>query len=446
VTVAKMETARFVHVLARDEANMSLMYAVERGVTAVSDGPVALRAVSVVAGLVALVGTFALARRLFGLGAAFAAGLVFATSSFVLQFAQEARSSMLAAALLVLGANCLVRGVDDPRRRWWIGLALLTGLATYAHMLALLVLPAFAVCLMLLPRKHVPWRLAIESAVVTCVLVSPVLVTAVERHSNQPTAVPRLSLRVLGGVLAEAAGGGPLMLAAVAGCVGAGVWFLVRSMRGGRRVEAYRAAIAILPFAVPFAVLTAVSVFKPFLSLRFVAVFVPWVALATGMGLARLPRKRLIAGLALLVILTVPQFHRYFYAQPKEDLARATNFIAARALRTDGVVVLADREMLYNYYAARTPGAPRPLWYPPPSFDPFPLAEVKPPPFGQALAGHRNARTWLVIPIDARLGTNGNPPGVPAEAALAATEDMTMRARFPGVEVELFAPRTTLPG
>jgi mannosyltransferase len=444
-TVAGMDAGRFAHTLVWDEANMSLYYALERVWTIGGDDPTRLRSLSVVAAIAAALALHQLADRLFGARAAAFSLLAFVVNALVLEFAQEARSSMLAAALVTAATLAFVRAVEGTTSwRAWAIYAVLLSLATYAHYLSLLAILAHGSSLIALPRRRAPWRAFAISVVGVGALCAPLLVPTLSRRSTQLAENPPITLSDLRSIIAGAAGGGGAPLALiVSGLVALGLWRAATTARElGRSEGSWRLATGLSLFLVPVGTMVLLSLVKPMLLLRYVSVFSPGLALVLGYSLGTIRRAWVRSGavVALLVGSSLG-VHRHYFEAPKEDLRGVVAVITERAEPTDQVVVLAGREQLYDYYRARSSTSVAPeRAYPPPRFDPFPLGDVAPAPVGPILRSSRDADVWVVIPEDARGDENAAPDERDVEAILREAHEPAERIELPGVSVVRWTP------
>jgi mannosyltransferase len=122
-------------------------------------GEIAVRALSVLSGVVLVYVTYLLGRRLFGWHAGLAAALLAALSPFQVYYSQEARMYMLAALLSAVSTLLMLIALfpqgRQPRARWlavvtWISYILVTTAALYTHYFSATVILAQDIALSLL--------------------------------------------------------------------------------------------------------------------------------------------------------------------------------------------------------------------------------------------------------------------------------------------------------
>ncbi len=136
---------------------------------------VAVRALSIVAGLLSVVLIWQLAHALFGLRAAVGAGLIAALSPYQVHYAQEIRMYVFLALWLLAATYAYWRGSHGGRAYWWLAFALFAALAQYTHNLAAFYLLALA----LWPVLRGDWRTAkwvLIAGVIALLLYLPWLV------------------------------------------------------------------------------------------------------------------------------------------------------------------------------------------------------------------------------------------------------------------------------
>ncbi len=117
---------------------------------------VAVRALSIVAGVLLVLVIIALAYSLFGFRAALGAGVFAALSPFQVHYAQEIRMYSFLALWLLLATYAYWRGSGGGSRLWWLAFAIFAALAQYTHNLAAFYLVALA----LWPIFRGNWRTA----------------------------------------------------------------------------------------------------------------------------------------------------------------------------------------------------------------------------------------------------------------------------------------------
>jgi len=102
----------------------------------------ALRYLSLLFGVLAVVLAFALAKRLADSLAAFFCSALFALSPYLVWYSQEVKMYTLVLALATLAIYALRQAMDGERQIvWWVTLVMATSISMYCHILAALLIP-----------------------------------------------------------------------------------------------------------------------------------------------------------------------------------------------------------------------------------------------------------------------------------------------------------------
>jgi mannosyltransferase len=271
----------------------------------------AVRALSVLCGLVAVPVAWWAARALFGTRSAWMAAVLAATSPFLTQYAQEARMYALMALLALIAAAAFARAFafGGDRRPWAIGYAVTLAAMLYTHNWALFFGAACgAVWLFLVVRAAGAERrdLLVAGAIAfggALAIYLPWIPTTLYQaaHTGAPWAEPPTVLSLLStpgrmlGQFAQVA----LVLAAGAGLAG-----LFARRAGGRLSPEGRAAACLLTVAGLTVVLAwTASQVSPAWAQRYLAVGVGPLLLAVAAGLGHAGRLG-IAGLVVAAALS----------------------------------------------------------------------------------------------------------------------------------------------
>jgi len=268
------------------------------------DGDVAVRALSGVAGVLALPAAFRLGHRLAGRRGAVAALVLLATAPFALRYGSEVRMYSLLLLEVCLGGLALLRALERPTLRRLAPLTLAALALALTHYWALFLLVCVAGGLLAARR----WR-PLLALVAAGVLFLPQLPTLLYQsaHTGAPWAVPPQPRAVVdtllawggptGHVLAPLLGLALLLLAAVGALTRPGpdgrLYVVWRGDPAGRRLAGL--AVGPLAVAVAVAMLTATGY-----TVRYTAIALPAYLLLVAVALTRLPRRAFAPVLGLL--------------------------------------------------------------------------------------------------------------------------------------------------
>jgi len=235
----------------------------------------------------------------------------------------------------------LARGSRRPHL--WVAYAVVGAASVYFHASCALVLVAHAATLLFGQR---PTRRAVGFTTATAALATPavVAVLASRRHVLDPLVQPGLG--DVARAVHDASGRNVLLLAAAA----AGLGWLIHAATSGR--EADSLALLGVWTVTPVAAALALSIVRPSLDSRYLAVCTPALALLGGVGLIRIPRREpAVAALVAILALSgvrLAQLDRRTIEDWPAAVAYATN-----AKKTGDRIVIAPRRALsaFAYYA-----------------------------------------------------------------------------------------------
>jgi dolichyl-phosphate-mannose-protein mannosyltransferase len=346
------------HIITHDEANMGGYYLVLHAWRMFGTSITALRTLSVLGAVVAVVATANLGRVLFGRRTGALAGFVVAVSPFAVFYARDARAYSWLIALSALTTLAFVHLVRSPGR--WAGpiYALATMVALWFHVIALVVALAHVVSLAWLPPSRQRTRNVLVWLVVGGIGFTPLVPVFLKRRNSQIDWVKPLNLHQIAAV--PKAFGGDALLAVVLG-----VLLVVAVVATWRRVVDrtpgnWPIALAWAGLVVPPITLGLVSAVKPLFVDRYLAICLPFLALLLALGILRIRAPLLRAGVLAVVALiaTWVVVHPDVKPSPIEDAVRR---VASKASSKDAIDFARESDrVLMTYYLDRTPPNRRP--------------------------------------------------------------------------------------
>ncbi|MCA1645696.1 MAG: glycosyltransferase family 39 protein [Chloroflexi bacterium] len=306
-----------------------------------------LRSLSAATGMLAVVLTWLIGRRLFGTLVGTLAALLLAAAPLAVYYSQEVRMYAQVTMLALLAVYAYVRR--------WPWLYALAGLATlYTQYLGAAVVIALNVHALLwwrtqTRREWLTW-LGANATVVAGFL--PWLPTFVAQQSHALNTSPRTAtglgldtLSAYGGGIAHGdlfiATGGVLIVLAVLG------WLLWR--------DKHAASLALLVWLAPLALVLTLGLRSGLFEVRYLVLSLPGLALLAAAGMVRLGRHPTAAvglGLAALVPAAYALSAQYFDpALARDDYRGLVRAIEADAQPTDVVVLSAPNQAeIFDYY------------------------------------------------------------------------------------------------
>jgi mannosyltransferase len=366
--IARLDLASFWRVITRADAFNALYYGLLHfWIQLFGDSEAALRALSLLAGVLGVFVLFVLARRLFGVRVAAIAGILLAINAFFVSYEQEARAPTLVLLGTVFATLLFVRAVEQATLSRWLAYGAGSALAFYANPFAAFVILAH---LLSLPLRRVRPRLAHLAAGygLAAVLIAPLAGLIVTTDSLSRSFLVRPTIRSLGFLFLEftgASGDGAwearaLRLCYVLACCVAlflGGRALVRRRRKKGDEEAWRLGLVLLWLLVPVAVTVGVSLVHPTLYDRYLIVALPALATLGAVGMSLLPRRLLVAALVIMVALSAPALGFYY----RQDLTwgivnwrDATKYVLSERRSGDGIIFATrSGRVSFEYYLRR---------------------------------------------------------------------------------------------
>jgi mannosyltransferase len=429
---------QFARSVTHRESFGALHYLLLRLWTALGDGEVVLRSLSVVFAVLAVALTYRIGQVLFGRPVAVAAAVLLAVNAYLVQFAQEARAYTLATFAVTLATLLLIRVIERPSMGRWLAYAASAVLCVYAHLFAIFVLVAHLMALLAVGRHRVSLRWAGFSAAAVAVATVPIAANNLlfGPHRNF---IPATTVNVVRGVLEQLAGGGTkpgsgglsLLILDLALMLLAGL-ASIRALRMEGRGEAWRFSLVFGWALVPLVFSLAFAPVQPTFIGRYQIVVLPGLALVGGFALTSLrPRWLASLGLALAVLLAARGLLAWYVEPQKDDWRSAAQEVVGRAQAHDALVVFKEWNWrAVEYHATRAAGVgalpkrfvmpiqPRAAWYR--------VTDL----------ANRYDRVWVLV--------SGKDRGLlPAdlaslEQAMQARYRLTESRRYFGVEVRLY--------
>lgn len=438
VQVAESPWARFWELL-RGDNGPPLYYALLKGwIGLFGDGERALRALSAVLGVAAVVPAIALGRELGGGSRAsgLAAGLLFACSA---QLALHARAARMYALVILLAAVTTwlwTRWLRTPARAPLVAYALATALGAYTHYwFAFLTLAQVAAAAVTLRRSSWPLLAAAAAGWLPFLAWAPIFIAQLQNGSRAwiPPVHPWAPLEAFAGVL-----GLPATIALA-------LLISVLAWRQRPRLDASWTAACVL-LAIALLVPSALSLRHPiFFPIRHAAIAVPAITALLGALLARLLQPRALAAILAAVAALRAATHtaegRAAIAREPDSDRGVAAYLASQAAPGDAVICVGLSGPALRYYLRHSGLDPtafpnemtaHPAWIDPAAFSPTAL-ESEAATTDQEL---RDRPIWLV-------SVEGDPVAAPLRARLATRprDQVTSPAGNFYDRLERFLPR-----
>jgi mannosyltransferase len=438
VSFARLAWGNLWKVVSRLEANMALYYGLLHIWIRFSDSEFAVRALSVVAGVLTVPLVYAIGKRMFNSKVGLVSAVLLTTNAFHIKYSQEARGYTLVVLLVTLSGLFFIRGVQDHSRNDWIGYVLASTLAVYAHFFGIFVLAAQWTSLILLRPRDVPWSKLLISISLIIILLLPLAIFVLTRDNGQLAWVAKPSIYDIYGLLDSLIGGGRPLLLAYFICCFVTLLLAIRAWVHSRRCfDAWRYGFLLSWLFVPVLTAFAISLRKPIFVDRFFIICLPALVLLAAIGVCRIRQRWIFAAsLVVLLLLSARKIPLHASKLEKEDWRGATAYVVSHASPTDGILFYVSYGRLgFDYYAGRL----SPLGHEgeivfPERVDFDPAAKLDPSDSLLASLPHRYERVWLLVRFNER-DPELQRRDRSIEAILASEYPREIEKRFKGMRV-----------
>ena len=350
VFLARTDFANFKHIVWSSQFSMALYYAALRAWLHLGGSEFMIRLPSALSATATVPAVYLLGVRLFSRATGLFAGLFFAIQPANLILSQRARSYPLVILLAALSSLFFLRMLERPTRANRTGYVLFSAAAIYSHFFAVLVVLSQWISL---ARKGPTLRR--KALWCSLLLLAALLV---------PTAVFLLHPRVAGNVSWVVDLNGRQVLRLLYSLtlrkfpclcyVALWVVAMARAFPPGTAGRAWSYWFVACWLLIPPLTMIAVSVVRPVLVERYLAVCVPASVLLAAAGLVRLAgSSRTVAAFLLLAVVVYSASEaRFYFRHPEwgEDWRGASRYVLAHVKESDEVVIEPYARLTFDYY------------------------------------------------------------------------------------------------
>ncbi len=371
VEVARMDWPNFFRVLWWREANMSLYYLLLRAWLHFGATQFFIRSLSVVFAAFTVPALYWLGKLLRGPRVALAAAALFAFNAFDIRYSQEARSYALFLLLATLSSGFLVAFLQRGTSRLRTGYIVLSTLAVYAHLYALLMLAAHWLVLrrtsLFTPMdadQHQSHSIAGDlrhAWKVIAISVAPLILFVLKTGAGPIRWIPRPGLTAVLEFLRYFTSGTPLVLAAA--CALALAPLGKRLFRRATDWETFRLQFLAVWLLFPILLTLLISVARPVFYPRYMIFCLPPLLILVAIGIFTVrPRWLAAAAICILIVLStrmIPFVWAYDFEDERDGAGAATNFILDHAQPGDGIVFhIPQTRVPYDFFRSLRAGKP----------------------------------------------------------------------------------------
>lgn len=444
VRLSQLPTSAFASLVTGREANSAAYFTLLRGWMSLGgDGEAWPRSLSTVAYAGTVPGLYLLGRLLFGRTTGIIAALLFALSPAGVVGAQEARGFALETCLIVFSAVFFLSAAERGGAGRWCGWITLSILASWVHLLALLVPFAFVLAFVV-ARGRGQSRYPLLGLPLIVLAAAPL---AYAGYRGGQGGLGFLRDATLGNALRLPifVAGGSLLLAAWLVVLGSvAMYTLAKSLSERTDRRAWFPVIFTLSWlVVPVLLALAVSTIKPLFSPRYFLFELPALVLLLSSGVRLLPPFARTATLAITILLSAFTVAEVYDRPPKADWRAATQYVLQQASASDGIIFDPTFERIpFQYYldllGDPALGPPLPI-IPADPWGPLPLEDYA--LVQQAVDGPRRLfwpgqRVWVL-----GSGASRAPDVIGVRHYLAGNARLTLETKLSGLTVQRFELR-----
>src|SRR4051812_6433438 len=173
LTVARMPLQSVIWSIRNQDPNASLYYLLLHYWIALGQSEFMIRLMSALAGTVTIAVLYILGEHLFNRRVGLIASALLAINLYHIQYSQEARSYSLVVLLVTISSLLFAKLIEKPVLKNLAPYVLVSALAVYAHVFAVLVIAAQCGSVLLLQTRQVAWKRITAAMLGTGILVLP---------------------------------------------------------------------------------------------------------------------------------------------------------------------------------------------------------------------------------------------------------------------------------
>lgn len=292
---------------------------------------VRLRLFSALCAVLTVIGVYYLASLLFGNKTGVVAGLLCATSPYIIWYAQEARNSIVEA---LLGVGCMIfffRFCERNSNRDLIFAALFQVIGLFTHYFLLFLLPAQLIYVFFFcdRRKQIIWTVVVGIATALFVFWVPSLISQIKMARTSWLIAPTVyfPLQLLGsfssGIFYESHQSTAIISMAIFFVMflfGIAAWSMNRKAATVKLAFSRESAFVLIFFFVPLVLSYTISFVKPILyeGKRYLILILPLFFIIAGRGVLAVRKKTGIAGILTVILGLNLYYASYIYVKKQK--------------------------------------------------------------------------------------------------------------------------------
>ncbi len=371
VEVARIGFGNFLHLLWWREANMSLYYLLLRIWLQLGQSEFFIRSLSVLISAATIPAIYWLARQLYDRRVGLMAAALATFNAYSVRYAQEARSYALFLLLATLSSGFLIAFARAPSRRQWRGYVIVSVLAVYAHLYALLLLAVHWLVVRYLGvgrlNPHEPgteiFAQLRRAWIAIGVAVLPLLVFVAKTGAGPIRWIQRPGFRDVMEFYQNLAGGRNWILPAICAgaCLVAVVPYRKDLLARHQGWDTWRVQFLVMWLMFPVALTVPLSFARPVFLGRYMIFCLPALVILVAAGLARLRpswlRAAVLAGMLLLGWQATLFVYGHDFDNERDASVAAAGFILDHAQPGDAIIFhIAETRIPYEFVRSQRSG------------------------------------------------------------------------------------------
>ena len=365
VEVARIDWRNFLHLLWWREANMTLYYLLLRAWLHFGQSEFFIRSLSAAFAVATIPAIYWLAGLLYNRKVALIAAALFTFNAYSVRYAQEARSYALFLLLATLSSGFLISWLRVPKRRNGFGYILISILAVYAHLYALLLVLAHWLALSPLggpdlgpghDRTQLKAQMRRASKIIAAAVV-PLLIFVAKTGAGPIRWIQRPGFHGVLKFFEHLAGGDswPLLALYAVACIVAVAPIVGKLAARNQNWETWRAQFLLTWLLFPVALTVLLSFARPVFLGRYMIFCLPPLVILAAAGLARLRQSWMLAA-ALTIMLFLSLRGVFFvyghdFDDERDGSGAASNFILDHTQPGDGAIFhIAEARVPYEFF------------------------------------------------------------------------------------------------
>ena len=359
ITFANLNWRKLLSVMSQRELNMGLYYiSLKVWITIFGESELAVRSLSVLFSVCAIIMTFAIGKRLFDAKIGLIAGSILAVNAFFIEYSQEARAYTLLIFMANTSVYYFIKILQDQRLKNCVLYVITSALLVYSHLFGLFIIMVQAISVLLLTGEKINYKKLFLCALSVTILIAPVVYFILFKDNGQISWISKPSVKDIYDLFISFTGDGGngiLLILYIIPCL----FCLLISFQYFLEFKMtrlfWRYAFLLCWLLIPIIIAYLISSFKPmFISKYLISSMIPLVLLVS-VGLSTIKNKYFyMVAISVLISFSVYTVFHEYYPKQKFDWRSATRYISEYSQKGDGITFYDySAKVSFEYYYRR---------------------------------------------------------------------------------------------